>query len=555
MEKLTKDQLQLKGLSLIPISDIEIIKDNTHKIGYDFTVEDYYTFSTSDGVFIQDCMAIYFPSTEQSIKDVNEKIGIWNNLLSPTDISIVPKPNQDIILGIYSSTKDDVSDNMKEYKNIKMTQGRINFNLCLPEDYEPINETINDKKLNTILNDISLKYSPDVVMKTLDAIKDLGFMSSTLEGYTLGIDDLYNPKLEEHANNLTGNVKEDMAYIQSNKDVKKLLEESNYAVFINSGARGSWDQTKQIVLTRGYVADATNKIRPELIRSSLVKGMSPKEYFSSCWGARKGLLDTAVSTGDSGYLTRQLIYSTVPIELDSELDDCKTEEYLELEVTSEKMAKCLLWRFYWDDELNRLRKITSYTYKKIIGKKIKLRSPIYCNSKHICKKCYGDHYKILHGNQIGIIATQAIGERTTQLVLRTFHIGGLAQGSHESDNEDIISGMSIANKLFHKPESLGITSPDQFVTMIHKIFGQYGAIRLVHYEVIITSMMWYNDKMWRVTDNRKNFPFQWVSILQTPAKHSWLLGCAFANLKSKILEGLIKNQEDNETSLTKLFDL
>ena len=94
-----------QGLELIPVSDIEIKLDPSERVGYDFTVEDYYTFATDDGVFVQDCMALYFPITSKSEKDVIEKVGVWNNLISQTDVTLVPQPSQDIILGLYSLTQ------------------------------------------------------------------------------------------------------------------------------------------------------------------------------------------------------------------------------------------------------------------------------------------------------------------------------------------------------------------------------------------------------------------------------------------------------------------
>lgn len=103
--KITKQQLIDKGIELIPVSEISIELDPNERTGYDFTVEDYYTFATDDGVFVQDCMALYFPITDRSIKDTYEKVGIWNNLVSQTDITLVPQPSQDIILGIFSVTQ------------------------------------------------------------------------------------------------------------------------------------------------------------------------------------------------------------------------------------------------------------------------------------------------------------------------------------------------------------------------------------------------------------------------------------------------------------------
>lgn len=107
---ITKEQLLSNNpnLQLIPISEINIEKDPSKTVGYDFTVKDNYTFATNDGVMLMDCMSIYFPITDESIKDANEKISIWSNLVSPSDNNVVAQPSQDVVLGIYSGTKKQV---------------------------------------------------------------------------------------------------------------------------------------------------------------------------------------------------------------------------------------------------------------------------------------------------------------------------------------------------------------------------------------------------------------------------------------------------------------
>lgn len=526
--------------------------------------------------FDGDAIAIYFPITDRSKNDIKNKIGIWNNLISQTDTTIVPRPNQDIILGIYTATNDNNTndDNIRELtwkakdengNHPKLPLGKYLFNKCLPEDYPIITKVLNKNKIINVLNDLALKYPPYTVIETLDRIKNLGFTISTLKGYSLGIDDLYNPELIDVANGLEGDISKDMKTMSST-EVMSILKTSNYAEFIESGARGSWDQMKQLVLSRGYVSDSKGIIRPNLVRNNLVNGLNQTEFFDSCWGARKGLLDTALSTGDSGYLTRQLIYSTVNIELSKEVDDCGATSGLKLYIEDENFAKTLLWRYYIDkDNNNELIHITTHNYKSLIGKTIEVRSPIYCKSKKICKTCYGDLHKILHSEHIGIIAVQTVGERSLQLVLRTFHTGGVAQvgSSSDTDQDDIISGIKIASKLFHKPHELNkldgsgkISTPTDLVKTIYDIFSSYGGIHLIHYEIICAAMMYsYNDVLWRLDPKRNEDSFKWVSILQLPAKNSWLLGAAFSNLKQKLLEGLIYNKSDEDTPLSRLFKL
>jgi len=504
--------------------------------------------------FDGDAMAIYFPATEAGIKDAKEKLGIWNNLVSPTDISIVPRPDLDIILGIYALSSNDSKDNLKEIKGKKLPFGKYLINQCFPEDYRLIDEPLKDKELMNLLNDVALHYSPDVVMETLDKIKSLGFTHATLKGYTLGIDDLYSDVLDGISADLTGNVQEDIAKMNSDEVMVK-LREFPFAEFVDSGARGNWDQVRQIVLARGYVSDISGKIRPNLIRSSLIKGLNQEEFFNSCYGSRKGLLDTALSTGDSGYLTRKLIYSTISMELGTD-DDCGTDDYLEVKVDDEAMARTLWWRYRIAED-NHIEKITSKNYKSIVGTTVKLRSPIYCQDRKLCKKCYGDLYKILHSDQVGIIATQAVGERTTQLVLRTFHLGGVAQaasGTQTDDQEDIISGIGMANTIFHKPGSLdNINGPFDLVKCIYEIFNPYKGIHLIHYEIIVSCMMFAGKTPWRLHELRKETPYTWTSILQIPSKNSWLIGLAFSNLKQKLLDGLVNSRTDEPSAISDLF--
>lgn len=450
---------------------------------------------------------------------------------------------------------EELNSEYKEYKGHRLKIGRYLFNKCLPDNYPVIDATVTRKGLMAILNDIALRYPSDIVIRTLDNIKSLGFTHSTLHGYTLGIDDLYSEELMQIADSLTGDIKEDMKKMSSER-VNNILNSFSFADYIKSGARGSWEQAKQLVLARGYVSDSKGRIRPNVIRGNLVKGLTQREFFDSCWGSRKGLLDTALSTGDSGYLTRQLIYSCISVEFDESVEDCGNTDTLKMFVKDDKMAKSLLWRNYEKDGI--IHKITSSNFTDITGETINLVSPIFCKSPKICKKCYGDLYKILHSDQIGVMAAQAIGEITVQLVLRTFHLSGVANINEEDSEkqDDIISGINIANKLLHKPkDTIPLEKPEDLVNAIYNVFSEYKSIHMVHYEIIVSSMMWVDDIPWRLVDNRDSQQIEWVSILQSPTRASWLLGCAFSNLKAKLLEGLLQRRTDNCTALSRLFKL
>jgi hypothetical protein len=551
---LTKEELIKKGLTLIPISEISIIQDPTVTEAADFTVEDNFTFASADGIFVQDSMAVYPAVTKKSHLDLVTKVGITNNLLSQTDLSIVPRPNQDIILGIWAASTSQNTET-RNIKGQEIPFEQYLLNTCFPEDYPIQLEPMTKHKLFDILNDLAFKYPPDVVIKTLDSLKTLGFLMSTIKGYSLSLKDLYSEELDKLAEQLTGDKSKDIPFIKS-KEVLSAMRKLPLADFIDSGARGSWSQATQLIFTKGYVSDVSGTIHNDIVRNSLVKGLNQREFFDACWGARKGLLDTALSTGTSGYLTRQLIYATNHIELSSDIDDCKTTEGLIIPNVDKDLANTLTWR-YMITEDGTLKKITRKNVEDIIGKDIVIRSPIYCKSPKICKKCYGDLFKILHSTQIGKIATQAVGERSVQLVLQVFHTGGAALSSGKTDNfdaqEDIVSGMTMANKLFHSPHKMENTNPLQFVKLIYELFNDYKKIQTIHYEVITAAMMWRGDRPWRMYADRTENNIEWVSIMKIPGKASWLLGAAFSSLRSELLNGVVKDTSDIPNSLSNLF--
>jgi DNA-directed RNA polymerase subunit beta' len=444
------------------------------------------------------------------------------------------------------------------FKGKEISYGRYIFNKCLPEDYPLIDTEITKAKLNKIINDIVLRYPSSVVMNTLDKIKNVGFSYSTSSGFTLTLEDLYDQELLDYVDEVySGDYYTDLEKMESDEFLKSKLKNMPFSIFIESGARGSWDQARQMVFSRGYIADANNNVRPEPIKSGLVKGLTPKEFFDSCYGSRKGLLDTALSTGEAGYLTRQLIYSTADIELGDEVD-CGTQDTLTYTINNDVDLNGVRWRYYITED-GKKKLIKSNTPRsELMGKTIQLRSPIFCKSKKICKTCYGNLRNILHSDQIGIIATQAIGEKATQLVLRTFHTSGAASStktdSKSSKNDDIISGMTIVKKLFHNPNSIkNIDEPEELVELVRTVFGKYGKILNVHFEVIVSSMMWDGNRRWRLIKNRNDIKPEYVSILQSPSRSSWLIGCAFSNLKRKLIEGVIYEDEDESSSLTDLF--
>lgn len=458
-----------------------------------------------------------------------------------------------------------------DYKNQKIKYGRYLFNKCLPEDYPVVDEVVTDKKLSAILDDIAFNYDPETVMKTLDKIKNFGFKVSTKHGYTLSIDDMYNKKFEKYVKKLSETDHNKNLEILAKNEFIQDLENKDYYDFVKSGARGNVDQLRQMLLTRGYVADASNKIRNKLIKSSYLSGLNESEFFDSAWGTRKGLMDTAHSTSSGGFLTRQMIYSTTTATLGDE-KDCGSKEYLMIkprvmdmntrtkdEKRTNLLLKSILWRYAEVD--NKLVLITNQNLNMFAQMDyIKLRTPVYCKNKNICHTCYGNLYKILHSKEVGIIAAQSISERITQLILRTFHFSGAAAGGNAGDdkqdkNKDIVHDISTVNKILHNPEKYKKNiSPLRIVRDLHYIFCTHGNINMIHYEILVSSMMRTADgKLWRLNRTTINDDYKFESILRIPSMDSWLLGLAFIRLKSKLLDGVMNNDLEIPTSISEIF--
>ena len=428
-----------------------------------------------------------------------------------------------------------------EFKNIKMNKGLALFNSILPDNFEPVNYIIGSKELIDILTEIKNKYSEDETKDVLDKVKELGFKFSTKYGVTLSLDEMLIDGKEKIIKDIFSEDKKPVEILQSYSDskVKEILRKKfKYSYFVESGARGSWDQVKQVVLARGFISDFNGNIHLEHIKSSLLDGLTPREFFISTYGCRKGLLDVAVNTGESGYMSRKLIFTCANLELGDE-DDCKTTDFLNISVDNEDIAKSLLFRYIKDE--NGLKKIDLSNYKSLIGLKVKVRSPIFCKNQKICKTCYGDLYTYLRSKYIGVIAAQCLGECNTQLVLRTFHSSGVARVAEDSKDLiqcDVISDLNQISSMLHSfPENCNCHS------LTRKLFDLYSSsrkIQLVHFECLISQLMWYDNEKWRLTKDRSKNKVNFKSILTVPSQESWLLGFSFIRPKHHIIKGLQK---------------
>jgi len=497
--------------------------------------------------FDGDQMAVYVPITSEAKEEVIAKISIVKNLSSPANETLTTTPSQDVILGIYYLTSPIFNESKEKLtcKGKQIPWGEAEFNNQLPEDYPLVTGIIAKGRLMEILNNVKDKYPPEQVIQILDNVKKIGFKYATLYGCTMSLDDFSLDRAQEIRDEVfsKGDLREQLTALSDDKMINELKDHFKYAYMIESGARGTWDQVKQLILSRGFISNFDGEILPTPIKHSLIEGLTPEEFFFSTYGCRKGLLDVALNTGTSGYLSRKLIFTCANLQIDDQLDDCGTDDFLQVDVNSERKARMLVNRYYKEND--GLQLITKNNYKQLVGKLIEIRSPILCKNPKICKTCYGDLYKSLNSRFIGIIAAQTLGERGTQLVLRTFHTSGSAvikgeQGEPSDPNDptvrqkDIIGDLSSVAQLLHKFR--GKTYTD----IVHDLFAVYDKdIYHVHFECVVAQLMWKNYRKWRLKDDRAVVEPDYYSIQSVPNQESWILAMAFSNPKRSILQGIL----------------
>ena len=339
---------------------------------------------------------------------------------------------------------------------------------------EFINKVMNKKALNQLLSQVYLEWGGAKTAELANNLKNLGYKYATKSGTTISIHDLQVPKakselLQEAQDEierstrryLKGEITEVERYTKVidtwSETTAKLTEKvvegfdklNPVYMMAFSGARGNLSQVSQLVGMRGLMADAQGQIIDLPIKSNFKEGLSCTEYVISSYGARKGLVDTALKTADSGYLTRRLVDVAQDVIIREE--DCHTEKYINLTAITDgedvivPLEDRLLGRTVAQDIVDKdgnvlVTKNTTVDRDdlekiKTVGlKEVKVRSTLTCELEYgICQKCYGwsmtTQRPVDIGEAIGIIAAQSIGEPGTQLTMRTFHTGGVFKGS------------------------------------------------------------------------------------------------------------------------------
>ena len=379
----------------------------------------------------------------------------------------------------------DKQDPSKGTELVSTTPGRIIVNQYVPDEVPYVNEVLGKKALRKIITDVIKNTGVTRTAKFLDDIKNLGYDQAFRAGisFNLGdvlipgeketlIDEGYKQVEELKANYAMGFITNQERYNKvidlwssidnklTNIVTKRISADQQgfnpVYMMLDSGARGSTQQIKQLCGMRGLMAKpqksgaAGSEIIENPVISNLKEGMTVLEYFISTHGARKGLADTALKTADAGYLTRRLVDVSHDVIITEE--DCGTLRGLiataikDKDTVVESLGERLLGRTSVHDIFNPLdgsliihageeiREAEAKLIDSLPIEQVEIRSVLTCESRHgVCAKCYGRNLAtsrmVEKGEVVGVIAAQSIGEPGTQLTLRTFHVGGTASSA------------------------------------------------------------------------------------------------------------------------------
>jgi DNA-directed RNA polymerase subunit beta' len=370
---------------------------------------------------------------------------------------------------------------------IETSVGRVKFNQILPEELRFVNETLRKKDLSRLISKTLELVGDEEAVSVADRMKDVGFHYATFSGVSISADDMVVPAGREellatanervrqlnnyywkglmtaderytHAIHTWSRTKNEISSMMIEEFMK--YDENDITYVIDSGARGNWGQVTQLSGIKGLVANPSGRTIELPIQSNLKDGFTVLEYFIATHGGRKGKSDTALKTAEAGYLTRRLVDAVQDVIIRE--DDCgSVDTHWVTREESEEIGEAFANRIF-GRTLSEDLKFKSKTLAKRNGEidqdllnlideqkveAVPVRSMMTCKTRRgICKKCYGrdlgDNDVVKLGTPVGIIAAQSIGEPGTQLTMRTFHMGGVAEGS------DITQGLSRVEELF-----------------------------------------------------------------------------------------------------------
>lgn len=460
--------------------------------------------------FDGDQMAVHLPLSDEAQAEARDIMAANKNLLKPADGSPILHIEQDIVLGCYYLTyqKNDSNREAKTYLGLEdalmafdkgevtlqdmisisfrgkkhtSTLGRFLFNEIFPADFAFQDEPMTKKKLASVMGKVYQQYGQEKTAEIADDLKDLGFEYATKSGISMGMDDFSETKgmqaIVDAADKRTAEISDQYeqgfitnderyrltveTWITADSKVQNTIseqfahEDSSMSIAVVSGARGNIGQVKTAVGMLGVTMDTTGKAIELPIKSGYKVGLTPLEYFTSTRGTRKTMIDTALKTADSGYLTRRLVDVAQDVFTTDEegVDPGFTIFRADSEDIGIAFGARLSGRYAAENVADVVAAgdlITPEIAQKIETdntiSSVKIMSVLSVSSgKGIPTKCYGVDPAtgdiVAEAHPIGVIAAQSIGEPGTQLTLRSYHGGGSATA------DDITQGLPRVEEL------------------------------------------------------------------------------------------------------------
>ena len=434
-----------------------------------------------------------------------------------------------------------IDDEGNEYlKRVETTPGRLRLGNLLPLNakapFDLVNRLLRKKEVQQVIDTVYRYCGQKESVIFCDQIMSMGFREAFKAGISFGKDDMVIPdakwELVEETRDQVKDFEQQymdglitqgekynkvvdawskcndkvteamMSTISADKhdEAGAVLEPNSVYMMAHSGARGSVTQMKQLGGMRGLMAKPSGEIIETPIISNFKEGLTVLEYFNSTHGARKGLSDTALKTANSGYLTRRLV--DVAQDCIIREHDCGTDVAITAEAAVNdgevvaSLGERVLGRVSADDVIRPGTDEILVKQGEMIDErkadlietsgvqKMRIRSPLTCEAEDgVCAMCYGRDLArgtmVNQGEAVGIIAAQSIGEPGTQLTMRTFHIGGVAQGGQQSFLEASVNGKVE----FRNAQILLNAAGEQIVVgrnMVLAIMGEDGEERAQH---------------------------------------------------------------------------
>lgn len=462
--------------------------------------------------FDGDQMAVHLPLSRAAQTEAREIMAANKNLLKPADGSPILHVEQDIVLGCYYLTYERPGaqdakprhfgsldemvmalDNNRIKLQTKVnvpfrgevretTAGRLLFNEIFPEDFPFQNEPMTSRKLDRVMSLTYQKYGQETTAEIADELKNLGFRYATSSGISIGMNDFSDLKVlqsivksgEQRATEVSQQYSSGLitdeeryrltveAWTDVDAEVEKRLaeqfatEDTTMSIAVASGARGNLSQMKDSVGMIGIRADATGRAMELPVRSNYKYGLNPLEYFTATRGTRKSLIDIALRTADSGYLTRRLVDVAQDVfTVDHEAEDAGFPVHRsDSEFIGTPLANRLEGRFAAENVKKYVKAgqlITPEIAQAIEDdssvEAVKVKSVLSCTStRGVSRDSYGIDLAtgelVAPDYPIGVIAAQSIGEPGTQLSLDSKHRAGAVTAG-----DDVTQGLTRVEEL------------------------------------------------------------------------------------------------------------